>query len=211
MPPSPLKNPKKTKKLHKTWSLLLFPVRQLIVFDSSLRSHDDILSAALWRIITSLVTWCHRSVNKNVSPTFQQIAPSSQSVKVHLVLPDGKKMCSLLQSVTRSNHAFSPALHLSIKRCCRAAAAQSPRRRLRAGSPHRCLAAACWCGHRPARTWTLYCQGGACRWGTAGRKRRSKRFSQGWRERQGKRWPRCMPLTGRAGLGLALARRKGEK
>ena len=125
-------------------------------------------------------------------------APRRRRRKVHLV-----PLC----------YKTSPGMWAltSVRRCCPAAAARSPRRWRPAAPPRRCPGAACWCGRRPARTWTPCYPGGACRRGTAARRRRSTSASRGWRGRRGRRRPRCTRPTGRAGRGWVLAERQRNK
>lgn len=99
----------------------------------------------------------------------------------------------------------------AVKQYCPAAEARSPRRWWRVGSPRRCPEEACWCGRPPARTWTLCCLRATSRWGTAGRMTKSRRSSQGWRVRRGRRRPQCKPPRGRAGQGWECAAREGGR
>lgn len=176
------------------WEKNILIGRSQDVTASSPGQWSDTGSIALWqRNIAIGASWCQLQ--------------SSDKKKVHLAPPCGKENVSLVLCLCYK----MPINHLSVKRCCHAAAAQSPRRWPWGGSLRRCQGEACWCGRRPERTSTLCCPGGACRWGTAGRKRWGRWVSRGWRAQRGRRRPRYTPPTGRAGRGWGLAERERER
>lgn len=196
-------------------------VRQIIVLVSSAKLNNDILLAA--------VCSCERNIDhtrcvplvSEVIHEYRLLAKKQccwslllsifWQKTVHIAPPCSKEnvllvLLSLLQNVNQSKPH-----HLSIKRYCPVAAAQSPHCWRWEGSPRRCPGGVCCCGCQPVRTSTLCCLGGVCRWGTCGRKRRSRRVSPGWREQRGRRWPQYMPPIGRVGRGSGLAERERNK